>query len=52
MDLDALSIDPATKIIQPQPGPQHQFCATPADIAIYGGAGGSGKSFALLLDPC
>jgi len=52
MDLDALKIDPAAKIIQPQPGPQYQFCACPADIAIYGGAGGSGKSFALLLDPC
>lgn len=35
----------------PQPGPQTAFLSTPADIAIYGGAAGSGKSYALLLDP-
>jgi predicted phage terminase large subunit-like protein len=38
-------------VIKPQPGPQTQFMTTPADIAIYGGAAGGGKSFALLLDP-
>ena len=27
------------------------FLSTPADIAIYGGAAGSGKSFAMLLEP-
>lgn len=37
--------------ISPQPGPQTLFFETPADIAIYGGAAGSGKSFALLLEP-
>jgi predicted phage terminase large subunit-like protein len=37
--------------IGPQPGPQEAFLSTPADIAIYGGAAGSGKSYALLLDP-
>lgn len=37
--------------IAPQPGPQTQFLSTPADIAIYGGAAGGGKSFGLLLDP-
>ncbi len=37
--------------IRPQPGPQTQFLATPADIAIYGGAAGGGKTFAELLEP-
>jgi hypothetical protein len=37
--------------IGPQPGPQSQFLGTSADIAIYGGAAGGGKSFALLLEP-
>lgn len=37
--------------ICPQPGPQTTFLSSPADIAIYGGAAGGGKSFSLLLDP-
>lgn len=37
--------------IGPQPGPQEMFLETSADIAIYGGAAGGGKSFALLLEP-
>jgi predicted phage terminase large subunit-like protein len=37
--------------IRPQPGPQHQFLSTSADIAIYGGSAGGGKSYALLLEP-
>lgn len=37
--------------LRPQPGPQEQFLRSRADIAIYGGAAGSGKSFALLLEP-
>lgn len=37
--------------IRPQPGPQERFAASAADIAIYGGAAGGGKSFALLLEP-
>lgn len=36
--------------IRPQPGPQEAFLATPADIAIYGGAAGGGKSWALLIE--
>jgi predicted phage terminase large subunit-like protein len=36
--------------IRPQAGPQEAFLSTPADIAIYGGAAGSGKSYGLLLD--
>lgn len=35
----------------PQEGPQEEFLRTLADIAIYGGSAGSGKSFALLLEP-
>ncbi|MGH7881039.1 MAG: terminase large subunit domain-containing protein, partial [Candidatus Binataceae bacterium] len=38
-------------MIRPQPGPQTRFLGIPADIAIYGGAAGGGKSFALLLEP-
>ena len=37
--------------IGPQQGPQSDFLASEADIAIYGGAAGGGKSFGLLLDP-
>ena len=39
------------KILKPQPGAQERFLATPADICIYGGAAGGGKSFGLLLSP-
>lgn len=37
--------------IGPQPGPQAQFQATQADIAIYGGSAGGGKTFAMLMEP-
>lgn len=37
--------------IEPQPGPQYEFLSTLADIAIYGGAAGGGKSFGLCLEP-
>jgi len=37
--------------ITPQPGPQTQFLTSTADIAIYGGSAGGGKSFGLLLVP-
>jgi predicted phage terminase large subunit-like protein len=36
--------------IKPQPGPQELFLSTEADVAVYGGAAGGGKSFALLLE--
>lgn len=35
----------------PQVGPQRKFLATSADIAIYGGAAGGGKTWALLMEP-
>jgi len=38
-------------VIAPQPGPQEQFLSTSADIAIYGGAAGGGKTFAELMEP-
>ncbi len=37
-------------VIRPQEGPQEQFLATSADIAIYGGAAGGGKSWAILAE--
>jgi len=37
--------------IRPQPGPQEAFLSSSADIAIYGGGAGGGKTFALLLEP-
>lgn len=37
--------------IKPQPGPQTTFLSTKADIAIYGGAAGGGKTFGLLMEP-
>lgn len=56
--MDAISppppnLDPTAGEIRicPQPGPQEMFAATPADIAIYGGAAGGGKSFGLLFEP-
>lgn len=36
--------------ITPQAGPQTAFLSSTADIAIFGGAAGSGKSYALLLE--
>lgn len=38
-------------VIRPQPGPQEAFLATPADVCIYGGAAGGGKTYGLLLEP-
>ncbi|MBZ9600739.1 phage terminase large subunit [Phyllobacterium chamaecytisi] len=41
----------AQTIIRPQAGPQTTFLASPADIAIYGGSAGGGKTWALLMEP-
>jgi predicted phage terminase large subunit-like protein len=40
-----------TVSIKPQPGAQEGFLSSAADITIYGGAAGGGKSYALLLEP-
>lgn len=37
--------------IRPQPGPQYDFLTSSADIIIFGGAAGGGKSFSLLMEP-
>lgn len=39
------------KTITPQPGPQTAFLSSPADIVIYGGGAGGGKTWGLLLEP-
>jgi predicted phage terminase large subunit-like protein len=50
------ALDFDTYSIRPQPGPQEAFLSSTADVVIYGGSAGSGKSFALLLEsmryPC
>ena len=35
---------------RPQPGPQEAFLASPADVVIYGGAAGGGKTWGLILE--
>lgn len=37
-------------IYEPQPGPQTEFLLSEADIIIYGGSAGSGKTYAILLE--
>ena len=48
MNPNLVQADP--QIFQPQPGPQSVFLQTEADIAIFGGAAGGGKTYALLLE--
>jgi len=38
------------KLIKPNPGPQECFLSSPADIVIFGGSAGGGKTFGLLLE--
>ena len=45
------SLAESQPVIRPQDGPQEQFLRCSADIAIYGGAAGGGKSYACLLEP-
>lgn len=39
------------KEIRPQPGSQERSLGTSADISVYGGAAGAGKTFSLLMEP-
>lgn len=41
----------ANRRIAPQEGPQTAFLGSSADIAIYGGAAGGGKTWGLLMEP-
>src|SRR6266404_2990322 len=41
----------STATISGQPGPQTEFLRTSADICIYGGAAGGGKTVGLILEP-
>lgn len=48
----AAMIEPVEQVVlEPQAGPQTTFLSCPADIAVYGGAAGGGKTWSLLLDP-
>jgi predicted phage terminase large subunit-like protein len=42
---------PLAAAIAAQPGPQTEFLRSPADICIYGGAAGGGKTVGLILEP-
>jgi hypothetical protein len=50
MTASALASEPE-EVLEPHPGPQSEFLSTSADIAIYGGQAGGGKTFALLMEP-
>ena len=39
------------QVIGPQPGPQTAFLSSDADIVIYGGSAGAGKTWALEVEP-
>jgi hypothetical protein len=42
---------PFAATIAAQPGPQTEFLRSAADICIYGGAAGGGKTTGLILEP-
>ena len=42
---------PFTVTMSVQPGPKTNFLRSPADICVYGGATGGGKTVGLILEP-
>ena len=44
-------MSPFAATIAAQRGPQTEFLRSPADICIYGGAAGGGKTVGLILEP-
>jgi hypothetical protein len=42
---------PQVRTIRPNSTPQETFLSSPADIAVYGGSAGGGKTWAELLEP-
>jgi predicted phage terminase large subunit-like protein len=39
------------RVVEPHAGPQTDYFLSPADVLLYGGGAGGGKSFSLLIDP-
>ncbi len=48
--MNAKTTEPKVIEFKPQPGPQTLFLSSPADVVIYGGAAGGGKSFGIILE--
>lgn len=49
--MTAATLQPERVELRPQRGPQERFACCAADVAIYGGAAGGGKSWSLLFEP-
>lgn len=52
MKPDEINLDKAREVIfEPNPGPQTDFLSSSEQEVLYGGAGGGGKSYAMVADP-
>jgi predicted phage terminase large subunit-like protein len=49
--MSVIHLEAPRTVISGQPGPQIEFLRSPADICIYGGAAGGGKTVGLILEP-